>query len=205
MARFAGVTVKQSSMPGLRERKKARTRAAIQSAALRLFRERGYDDTTVEQVAEAAEVAPSTVFRYFPTKEDLVVSDDYDPFIVHALRAQPPELTPIQAVRRALQAALNELSPEELAGGRDRTILIFSVSALRGASMANLIRTKQELAEVVGERVGRDPGDPAVRAFTGAVVGVFLDFMLQWADDPNLDPPTALDRALAHLEAGLPL
>lgn len=197
--------MKQSSVPGLRERKKARLRAAIQSTALRLFLERGYDDTTVEQVAEAAEVAPSTVFRYFPAKEDLVVSDDYDPFIVRALRAQPPELSPIQAVRRALQAALGRLSPEELAVGRDRTVLISSVSALRGAAMANLFRTKRDLAEVVGERVGRDPGDPAVRAFTGAVVGVFMDFMLQWADDPDLDPAAALDRSLAYLEAGLPL
>jgi AcrR family transcriptional regulator len=76
--------------PGLRERKKARTRAAIREHALRLFGEQGYQRTTVEQIAAAAEVSPSTFFRYFPTKEDLVLQDDMDTRMVEAFGRQPP-------------------------------------------------------------------------------------------------------------------
>src|SRR5216683_5589628 len=102
-------------VPGLRERKKARTRAAIRQHALRLFDEQGYAETTVEQIAEAAEVSPSTFFRYFPTKEDVVLQDDYDELMVESFRAQPPELTPLQAMRAAIREVIGHLTPREQA------------------------------------------------------------------------------------------
>ena len=190
---------------GLRERKKARTRATIQQHAVRLFLDRGYDATTVEQVAAAAEVAPSTVFRYFPTKEDLVVSDEYDPLFITAFRTQPAELTPIQALRGALREAFDDLPPEELAAQRARVMLVLSVPALRGASFGNLIETLRVVSDLVAERVGRGQDDLAVRALTGAAFGVMLEVMLRWVNDSDMNAPAALDEALARLEAGLPL
>ena len=80
------VPLDEASTLGLRERKKARTRAAIQRHALRLFREQGYDATTVSQIAEAAEVSDSTFFRYFPTKEDVVLWDEFDPLIIEVFQ-----------------------------------------------------------------------------------------------------------------------
>ncbi|WP_021595287.1 TetR/AcrR family transcriptional regulator [Actinomadura welshii] len=182
---------------GLRELKKARTRAAIQREALRLFRERGYEATTVEQIAQAAEVAHTTVFRYFPTKEDLVISDEADPLFFASLRAQPPELTPVQALRAAMLDVLGGLTPEDLAAGRDRAVLILSVPALRGAAFANFVDTMRTVTTILAEREGRAPGD--VRTLTGAAFGIMLDLMLRWAEDPSLDLPAALDEALATL------
>jgi AcrR family transcriptional regulator len=193
-----------SEPSGLRERKKARTKASIQAHAVRLFLEQGYDATTVEQVAEAAEVATSTVFRYFPAKEDLVVSDDYDPMVIAAFEAQPAGLSPIQALRTALRTALAELSPDELTIQRERTILTLSVPALWGASLRNLTETMQLLIGLMAKRIGRPTDDEAIRAFAGAAIGVMLEVMFRWSRTPDLDIVDELDRALAYLDAGFP-
>jgi AcrR family transcriptional regulator len=192
------------TVPGLRERKKAKTRAAIQEHAVRLFRAQGYDATTVEQIAEAAEVSPSTVFRYYPTKEDLVISDEYDPLLIEAFRAQPSGLSPIQVLRGALRATFSNVSPNELTVQRERIMLVLSVPALWGASLDNLTETMQMLTDMVAAREGRASDDAAVRTFSGAVFGVMLEVMFRWAREPDMDTPAELDSALAHLEAGLP-
>ena len=75
-------------LPGLRERKKARTKATIQREALRLFSEQGYAETSVEQIAAAAEVSPSTFFRYFPSKEEVVLADRFAGELEAGIRRQ---------------------------------------------------------------------------------------------------------------------
>ncbi|MEW9547760.1 TetR/AcrR family transcriptional regulator [Nonomuraea sp. NPDC050783] len=189
---------------GLRERKKARTRALIQKEALRLFREQGYTATTVEQIAEAAEVAPSTVFRYFATKEDLVLIDQYPPF-AEALRAAPPELGPVQAVRAALKQVLDTQTPQERADGLERERLMFTVPELWTASQENIRRVLADLRDELAAREGRAPGDPEIRNVTGAVTGVLVALWFDWAADPGMDVLAAFDQALAHLDAGLPI
>ncbi len=111
-------------MSGLRERKKAKTHAAIQEHAMRLFAEQGYEATTVEQIAAAAEVSPSTLFRYFPTKQDIVLHDALDPLLFAAFGEQPPELSPIQALRASMAAVFSGLTPEDLALEYERQELI---------------------------------------------------------------------------------
>jgi AcrR family transcriptional regulator len=190
---------------GLRERKKAKTRAAIQACALRLFRERGYDHTTVGQIAAAAEVSESTFFRYFPTKAEVVLWDEFDPLIAREFRNQPGELSPIGALRGAFRAAFSQLSPKQLDEQREQTQLIMTVDELRAAMLDQLAQAMGLLADLAAERSGRRTNDIKVRTFAGAVVGAAMAVAFAIADDPTADFATLLDDALAQLEAGLAL
>jgi AcrR family transcriptional regulator len=190
---------------GLRERKKARTRAEIQRQALRLFRERGYEATTVVRIAEAAEVSESTFFRYFPTKEDVVLWDEFDPLILEAFKAQPTESDPIRALRDAIRAVLARTSATEREHLRERVGLLLSVPPLRAALVDQIHGPMRLLAEAVAERTGRRPDDPAVRTLTGAMMGVGLSAMFAAVESPDADIVSLIDEGLAQLEAGLPL
>ncbi|MBO0772034.1 MAG: TetR family transcriptional regulator [Actinobacteria bacterium] len=190
--------------PGLRERKKARTRAAIRQQALRLFREQGYDATTVEQIAEAAEVSPSTFFRYFPTKEDVVLQDDMDLRWAAAYQEVPAGLTPLAALRAALRKAMGDVSAEELAQFQQSAQLSITVPAVRARALDEFGRSVQIVSAMMGERAGREPDDPAVRTLAGAVIGVVMATWFGSGGDMQRFTGE-LDRALSLLEAGLPL
>ncbi len=190
---------------GLRERKKARTRAAIQRHALRLFREQGYDETTVSQIAEAAEVSESTFFRYFSTKEDVVLWDDFDPRIVQAFMAQPRGTSPIQALRTALRQVMGQLPAGAQAELRERMDLILSVPEMRANMYEQIASPMQLFTQVLAEWAGRPRDDPAVRALVGAVMGISMAAMFAAAEDPGSDIFALIDEGLAYLEAGLPL
>jgi AcrR family transcriptional regulator len=187
---------------GLRERKKAKTRAAIQHEALRLFREHGYEATTVEQIAQAAEVAVSTLFRYFPAKEELVLTDTYDPLIIDAIRAEPPALDPVGAVRAGLKSIFAAISQEELADLRERATLAVTIPELRAAMLDRFADTMRQISGLVAERAGLDVDDFEAHALAGAMVGVMIAAELYWVDHPGSDLFALLDDALARLGSG---
>ena len=187
--------------PGLRERKKARTKTAIQQQALRLFREQGFQATTVEQIAEAAEVAPSTVFRYFATKDDLAVLDDYHSLtesIAAALGEQPPDTGPVQALRAAFRTVFSGLTDEERAARFERDLLMLTIPELWAANLGVVAKGRQMLRDIMTERGGESAG-----VLTDAAVGVALGVLLDWVKQPEGDPSAALDAALAQLAGTL--
>ncbi|MEV4220773.1 TetR family transcriptional regulator [Nonomuraea sp. NPDC049725] len=186
---------------GLRERKKAKTREAILREAFRLFRERGYAATTVEQIADAAEISPATFFRYFPTKEHLVTLDRFPP-LVEALAAQPPG-PPLTVLRGAFREAFAELTAEEIAAGHAREVFAATVPELLVANLRRSPGLVGEVRDLVAAKAGCDAGDPRVRDAVGAVFGVVALIWLEWAHDAGMDAPAEVDRALARLESGV--
>ncbi|MNI11047.1 Bacterial regulatory protein, tetR family [compost metagenome] len=190
---------------GLRERKKAKTMASIQLHALQLFRQYGYKATTVEQIAEAAEISYSTFFRYFSTKEDVLLIDNYDPLLVASFESQPAHLTPLMALRNAMLSGAKEMTPQELSTMRERNELVMSVPELRAAMINNMVSMMDLIIELTCKRTGREQEDLAVRAFAGAVIGVNISVMQYYAEHPEADFLALLEEALNKLEAGLPL
>lgn len=184
----------------LRERKKVRTRGAIQHQALRLFREQGYEATTVSQIAAAAEVSESTFFRYFGTKEAVVLEDDFDEELIELLRAQPPELNPIEAMRRAVQTAFADITPTEMADAQQRAELIFTVPQLRAAIAGEIVEAMDKVAGLLGERMGRPAEDVPVRTLAGAIVGALMAVTMSSKAGIVTDYVERMDAALGHLE-----
>jgi AcrR family transcriptional regulator len=192
-------------VPGLRERNRARTRADIKASALRLISEQGYASTTVDQIARDADVSPSTFFRYFPTKEDAVLADDYDPLMIAAFRRQPPEVSAFEAFRLAYREVFGQLSEAELEQEAQRVRILVSVPELRDRLLGSLAANLELLSELVSERTGRSPNDPEVQNFAGAIIGVAMAATFRVASDPSIDWVVEIDNAFRHLGAGLPL
>jgi AcrR family transcriptional regulator len=157
----------------LRERKRQRTRAAIVAAAVKLFQTRGYDATTVADIAEAAEIAPRTFFSYFASK-DAVLFPDVDARVAaaaDAVAARRPEDRPADLLLRALSALL-EAGDDDLVGhkGDLRMRLIQTHPAVRGRALQLQLDAQRDIASLL-LRAFPDELDPVT---AGAVVGAFV-------------------------------
>lgn len=190
--------------PGLRERKKIKTREAIRAAAYALIRERGYDATTIERIAERAEVSPSTVFRYFPAKEDIVLTDEYDPLMLQELRARPADEPWTDSLRHVIRKSLELSEQEDPEVLRLRARLGVEVPAVRSRYFESMAETGRLLRQALGERTGRDPESLEVRVQAMALVGGMMEVSLYWAENGfQGELRDLMDRALDVLRDGL--
>lgn len=189
---------------GLRERKKLKTKEAIQRAAMRLIEKQGYEETTVEDIAAAAEISPSTFFNYFPTKEDVVFLDAYDPMILAVLQQLPPEM-PLNLV---LRRALDSLS-EGFRRDRDvimaRTRLILEVPELRGRIWEEIERNQAMLTAALAQRSGISPDDFELRVTVRLLIAAMWEAFVEWSRDPRQDYIKLAERALHQVQAGADL
>ena len=138
--------------PDWRQRKKNATRDRIRASALRLFGEQGYDATTVEQIAAAAGVSHMTFFRYFPAKEDVALSDSYDPLLAASLEQTPASWPLARRIRTVLVQGLRQVYDTERDALLAQNKLIVSTPALRDRLWADQIVTQQLILQVVAPR-----------------------------------------------------
>jgi AcrR family transcriptional regulator len=191
---------------GLRERKKQRTRAALEAAALRLFDEHGYDATTVEQIAARAQVSTRTFFRYYPTKADVLLRDQVDRLaMIEAFLADRPASEPIMTSLRALLRAIVADAPAERALLVAQRRWCASSDTLLAAVRNHHADVVDVLTDFVQARLdGPDPLGGRARAIASACDAALVEITMDWTEPGQEDVPAPdVDAAIAGLESAL--
>jgi AcrR family transcriptional regulator len=183
----ATVGVHEGPSAGRRERKKMRTREALIEAAFTLFEEKGFDSTTVEEIADAVDVSSRTFFRYFSSKEDVVLTFQDDQFsaMMQAFTARPAGEPVITAMRHAAVSTLRAC--EEGAFGFDPQRfmclqeLMDNSAAVLARSLEHGQKKQAELTRIVADRMGVDPGsDPRPHVVAGIATSVLRSAYQAW-------------------------
>jgi AcrR family transcriptional regulator len=189
---------------GLRERKKQQTRENIERVALRLFAERGYDETTLAEIAEAADISPRTIFSYFQSKEDILFCEEPSHLerVREILEQRPPDTTTVDALRQFISS----MPPPD-----EQTMLRKKVVAgdpdLQLKLRAHIGQLEGVLTESIARDLGAAPDDvrPAlIAASMTAAFATVRDRLEAAADEPDHEDVMAiLDQVLEFLQGGI--
>jgi AcrR family transcriptional regulator len=191
---------------GLRARQRAAAIRRIQEAALDLFDERGFESVTIEEIAEAAEVSPSSVYRYLGTKEGIVLYDEFDFRLIDAVEAELVSHPPVEAVRRALASVMAAFfgRDEELA--RRKLRYAFENPNLRAATTQQVDQFCQLVADALARAVGREAGALEIQVIASTLVWALTAAARIWHTEGYVRPlQPMLEEALAVVEGGLRL
>ena len=189
---------------GLRERKKQQTRETIARVALRLFAERGYDETTLADIAEAADVSPRTIFAYYESKEDILFCDGPSlEEVSQALDQRPPGTTTVDAIR----AYLGSLPPPD-EESMLRKKVIMTTPSVQVRHRARHAALEPLLARSIARDLGAEPDDLRARLAAASVLAAFetaLERLEANPDQPITDEEAmqVLDQVLEFLRGGL--
>jgi AcrR family transcriptional regulator len=192
--------------PGLRERQRAAAIRRIQEAALDLFDERGFENVTIEEIAETAEVSPSSVYRYLGTKEGIVLYDEFDFRLIDAVEAELASHPPVEAVRRALASVMAAFfgRDEELA--RRKLRYAFENPHLHAAMTQQVDQFSQLVADALARATGRTSGELDIQVIASTLVWALTGAARIWHGEGYTRPlQSLLDEALAVVEQGLRL
>jgi AcrR family transcriptional regulator len=193
---------------GLRERKKLRTRSTLIEAAAELCLKQGYDKTTVEQIAAAAEVSPRTFSRYFATKESVItaMTGDMDLYLAAALERQPAGIDEYEAMKRAHLEVFGPDKDYQTPGFKRMAVLIQIINhaaSLRSSAFLHQREIEERTAFVVmGRRMGVPASDPAVRMVADTWTVLFANAFagLGMPGHDPLEPRVLCERICAQYE-----
>jgi AcrR family transcriptional regulator len=194
---------------GLRDRKRQRTRQALISAAMRLFEERGYEQTTVAEIAAAAEVSTKTFFNHFASKDEVLfphLSARVDD-AVGVIKQRQPDDNMSDALLKAVEHMLADAVRDELDGGLAlvRLPMIISVPSVQAATLHRYFQAETRLAEALHDTYSDILDAPAAGAVIGSLMGAALAaalICLQRGDSTE-EVQAAVRRAIAIAMAGL--
>jgi AcrR family transcriptional regulator len=176
----------------------------IQSTALDLFEARSFDDVTVEEIAEASETSPSSIYRYFGTKEQIVLWDEYDPSMDALLHEALADVVPLEGLRRMFAAMAASLQPESERRVVRRLRLALTSPSLEQATIASTYTIAEQVERALAVRLGRPVADLEVQVFAHAFVGGLLGMFHHW-QGTDYEAPFAdiLSRTFEIFEEGL--
>jgi AcrR family transcriptional regulator len=190
---------------GLRERKKRDRRRQIEDVAIELFERQGFDATTIEQIAAAADIAPRTFFSYFDTKDDVVLADYADRLgrILHELDQRPTDEPAWSALQASFAAAASDYVAEA-----DRLSRRFAIMAATPSVQARSLQLQagweHTLTAHLATRLAATGGDPTPRLLAAAAVAVMRASLQHWLTAPRaVELPTLVHDAFDRLGAGL--
>lgn len=187
----------------LRERKRLAAMRRVQTVALELFERDGFDEVTIERIAVEAEVSPSSVYRYFGTKEQLVIWDEYDPAALAAIAEELESAPPMEAVARVVRAIVTEAFEADEERIRRRLRIAYATPAVEAASALQAYEMAGLIAGVLAHKLGRDPDDLEVQVTAHTLVGGILGALRHWyATDFTTPIREVIDVPIAVLEGG---
>jgi AcrR family transcriptional regulator len=197
----------ETAVPGLRERKKQQTRDAIVDAALDLFERQGYDATTVEEIAEAADISPRTFFRYFDSKVEVIMDKretDHDDF-GERLAERPAHEGPVEAMRQVISAELGQVVQESPLFVRQMRLMLRTPS-LHALAREQFHEHEGEIAVEVAKRLHLPADDLRVHVTAAALGNAIWAVVDRWVDDDEAAPERLLEminEACTLLSTGL--